>query len=132
MVSAADISERFGSVGPGESIGSRLLTGSKSSASILHRCDLTLQVDVLNSGSHERLKAGIHGTALGLAVVMGVYNAAAWLQRRAPHLAVNAVLYTALAAWEQRQVAHHLATIRTTRDLEPAGRMKAKSGKVAA
>jgi len=63
---------------------------------------------ILNCGSCETLKAGIHGTALGLAAIMGLYNAAAWLRRREPHLAVNAVLYTALAAWEHRHVAHHI------------------------
>ena len=79
-----------------------------------------MRLNVLNSGSCEGLKAGIHTTALGLAVVMGVYNAAAWFRRRQPHLAVNAVLYAALAAWEERHVAHHLATRRPRLDVEPA------------
>jgi hypothetical protein len=42
---------------------------------------------------------------------MGLYNAAAWLARE-QHLAVNAVLYAALTAWEQVQVAHHLEALR--------------------
>ena len=71
-----------------------------------------IQLDVLKPGTSEGLKAGVHATALGLAVVMGLYNAAAWLRRREPHLAVNAVLYAALTAWEQKQVAHHLAARR--------------------
>jgi hypothetical protein len=41
---------------------------------------------------------------------MGLYNGAAWLRRRQRHLAVNAVIYLALTIWEQRHVAHHLAT----------------------
>jgi hypothetical protein len=70
------------------------------------------ELSVLNCGSHERLKAGVHATALGLAAVMGLYNAAAWLRRRERHLAINAVLYTVLTVWEQKHVAHHLARLR--------------------
>ncbi len=71
-----------------------------------------MQLSVLQCGSCEPLKASVHGTALGLFAVMGLYNAAAWLSRREQHLAVNAVLYAALAAWEQQQVAHHLEALR--------------------
>jgi hypothetical protein len=77
-------------------------------------------LNVLNSGSSETLKTGVHATALGLMVVMGAYNAAAWVQRRQPHLAINAVLYAALAAWEQKHVAHHLAVIHRQREAGPA------------
>jgi hypothetical protein len=63
---------------------------------------------ILYPGSCEPLKAVIHGTALGLAALMGLYNAAAWLRRRQSHLAVNAVIYLAAMCWEQRHVAHHL------------------------
>jgi hypothetical protein len=48
---------------------------------------------------------------------MGLYNAAAWLARREQHLAVNAVLYAALTAWEQQQVAHHLEALRRCQDV---------------
>lgn len=44
---------------------------------------------------------------------MGLYNAAAWLSRRERHLAVNAVLYAVLVAWEQQHVAHHLKELRS-------------------
>jgi hypothetical protein len=47
------------------------------------------------------VKAGVHATTLGLAVVMGVYNAAAWVRRREQHLAVDTVLYAALTEWER-------------------------------
>jgi len=73
---------------------------------------MTMDLDVLQCGSCERLKAGVHATAFGLAIVMMVYNAAAWFSRREQHLAVNAVLYGALTAWEQQHVAHHLAELR--------------------
>jgi hypothetical protein len=70
------------------------------------------QLPVLQIGNCEPLKAGVHATALGLFAIMGLYNAAAWLSRRDSHLAVNAVIYTALTAWEQQHVAHHVATLR--------------------
>lgn len=63
---------------------------------------------ILEVGSCEPLKAAIHGVALSLAAVMGAYNAAAWLRRRQPHLAFNAVIYFAAVYWEQRHVSHHL------------------------
>ena len=67
---------------------------------------------ILQHGEWEPLKAGVHGATLGLAVVMGLYNAAAWIGRRERHLAVNAILYSLLIAWERAQVAHHLASLR--------------------
>lgn len=67
------------------------------------RTNLTL----LQCGSCEPLKLGVHAAALGLATVMGLYNAAAWLARRDRHLAVNTMLYAALILWEQHHVAHH-------------------------
>jgi len=82
-----------------------------------------MQLDVLKSGTSEGLKAGVHATALGLAVVMGAYNAAAWLRRREPHLAVNAVLYAALMAWEQQHVAHHLAALRALHPVDDGDMM---------
>ena len=66
---------------------------------------------VLQCGTCEPLKAGVHAAAFGLAVVCGLYNTAAWLSRRQRHLAVNAIVYTALAIWEQRHVAHHIAAL---------------------
>ena len=75
-------------------------------------------LNVLKCGSCEVLKTTVHGTALGLAVIMGVYNAAAWLRRREQHLAVNAVLYAALTAWERKHVAHHLALLRRSREAD--------------
>lgn len=81
---------------------------------------MRIATDVLQPGSCETLKAGVHATALGLAVVMGVYNAAAWFRRRERHLAINTVLYAALTAWEQKNVAHHLESRRRCRELEAA------------
>lgn len=76
---------------------------------------LDFNLTVLDCGSCEALKLGVHAATLGLAVVMGAYNAAAWLRRREQHLAVNAVLYVALIAFEREHVAHHLALVRQPR-----------------
>jgi hypothetical protein len=77
-----------------------------------HGAKLDLKLTVLESGSCEGLKMSVHAVTLGLALVMGAYNSAAWLRRREPHLAANAVLYTALIALEYHHVAHHLALLR--------------------
>ena len=76
--------------------------------------------DFLEPGSCETLKATVHAAAFGLAIVMGVYNAAAWFRRRERHLAINTVLYAALTAWEQKNVAHHLASRRRRLDADAA------------
>ena len=74
--------------------------------------NMTMDLEVLKCGNCEELKLGVHATALGLAVLCGLYNAAAWLSRREQHLALNAVMYAALVAIEQRHVAHHIAELR--------------------
>lgn len=71
-----------------------------------------MDLPVLKCGNCEPLKLGVHAGALGLAVVCGLYNAAAWLSRREAHLAVNTVLYAALSLWEQQHVIHHLVEMR--------------------
>lgn len=71
-----------------------------------------MTLHILNRGANEPLKAGIHGFALGLAAVMGLYNAAAFLRRRELHLAVNAVLYGLAAVWERKHVSRHLDACR--------------------
>jgi hypothetical protein len=63
---------------------------------------------ILDVGSCEPLKAAVHAAALGLCALMGLYNAAAWLKRRQPHLAINAVVYLAATYWEQRHVLQHV------------------------
>ena len=73
---------------------------------------MTTRLPVLQCGNCEPLKLGVHPGALGLSLLCGLYNAAAWLSRRETHLAVNTILYTALTIWEQQHVAHHLAEIR--------------------
>jgi hypothetical protein len=64
---------------------------------------------VLYCGNCERLKAGVHGLALATAALCGAYNLAAWSVRRQRHLAINAVLYSAVVFWESKHVRHHLS-----------------------
>jgi hypothetical protein len=75
-----------------------------------------MELTVLQCGECETLKAGVHASAFALSAVMGLYNAAAWLSRRDRHLAINAVLYTALAAWEHHHVSHHVRALRRVRN----------------
>lgn len=72
-----------------------------------------MQLSILESGTQEGLKAVVHGLALGLVSLMGAYNAAAWIQRRQPHLAFNMVVYSALVYFEYQHVCHHYADIAT-------------------
>jgi hypothetical protein len=69
-----------------------------------------MRLSILDSGSRETLKGAVHGVTLCLAVLMWAYNAAAWLQRRQRHLAVNVLVYTALVLFEREHVKHHWAT----------------------
>jgi hypothetical protein len=71
-----------------------------------------MRLSVLDSGSCERLKAGVHSGGLALVALMCAYNTAAWVQRRERHLGVNALLYAAATIWEQRHIAHHLRALR--------------------
>ena len=61
----------------------------------------------LEPGEGETLKGAVHAAVCALALVCGVYNAAAWLTRRERHLGVNAVLYAGLTIWEASHVMHH-------------------------
>ena len=76
---------------------------------------MTVSLPILKHGSCEPFKAVVHGVSLGLFALMGLYNAAAWINRRERHLAVNAVIYGLGVAWEQRLVARHLASCRQAR-----------------
>jgi hypothetical protein len=67
------------------------------------------ELEVLESGRCEPLKAAVHGVLLATMAVCAVYNSAAWIRRRQRHLAINAVIYSAAVYWESVHVAHHLA-----------------------
>src|SRR6185503_16319878 len=87
---------------------------------------MTMDLEVLKCGNCERVKLGVHGLALGLAALCGAYNAAAWLSRREQHLAVNAVLYAVLIAFEQQHVSQHIAELR-----RPKAEPQATTGAIA-
>ncbi len=74
-----------------------------------------MRLSILENGTRETLKGTIHGIALCLAALIGMYNAAAWLQRRERHLGVNTVVYAALVLFECQHVRHHLGTPRQRR-----------------
>ena len=76
---------------------------------------MTVSLPILKHGSCEPFKAVVHGASMGLFALMGLYNAAAWINRRERHLAVNALIYGLGVAWEHRLVARHLATCREVR-----------------
>jgi hypothetical protein len=65
--------------------------------------------EMLDSGRCEPLKAAVQGVLLVTGSVCAAYNAAAWLKRRQPHLAINAVIYSAAVWWERCHIARHLA-----------------------
>jgi hypothetical protein len=65
--------------------------------------------EMLDSGRCEPLKAAVHGVLLVTVSVCAAYNGAAWIKRRQPHLAINAIIYSAAVFWESCHIAHHLA-----------------------
>lgn len=71
-----------------------------------------MSLRVLQSDTFEEVKLAVHGLALGLSALMCAYNAAAWLQRRQRHLAVNALTYAGAIVLEQQHVAHHWRAMR--------------------
>jgi hypothetical protein len=58
-------------------------------------------------GQAETVKGAVHGALLTLAGMCAIYNVSAWRDRRDPQLAMNAVVYLGLVAYEIRQVTHH-------------------------
>ena len=60
------------------------------------------------SGEREDVKGAVHAATGLLALVMATYNATAWCYRRQPHLGYNALIYTAVVAFEIKQTLHHL------------------------
>lgn len=70
---------------------------------------------ILRAGEMEETKRAVHVAALGLASICFAYNAAAFVKRREPHLALNAIFYGVVALWERHNVEHHTRTIREAR-----------------
>ena len=80
---------------------------------------MTVPLPILTKGTCEPFKAVVHGASLGLFAIMGLYNAAAWINRRERHLAINALIYGLGVAWERRLVAHHIEACRDTAVAKP-------------
>ena len=60
------------------------------------------------SGTGESVKLLVHMGLLGLASACTLYNIAAWLGRREPHLAINVGTYSALVMFEILQIQRHV------------------------
>lgn len=65
-----------------------------------------------DAGCGEGFKHAYHTTLWWLVVGAGAWNVAAYLKRGDPQLAVNALLYAALIAFEQQACARHRAASR--------------------
>lgn len=66
---------------------------------------------ITTPGQSETFKAGVHLALFGLAVTAGAYNLAALQARPSRQLAVNAVIYGALAWFEARNVLGHMGRL---------------------
>ena len=80
--------------------------------------------EMLDVGQCEPLKAAVHGVLFATVAVCAAYNAAAWLKRRQPHLAINAVVYGAAVCGNMRTCMHHLVECGPAKEapFEEAGR----------
>lgn len=56
----------------------------------------------------EQFKAGVHAMSFGLCWAMGLYNLAAWAEKKDAHHAMNVGIYAAIAAWEWINIKRHL------------------------
>ena len=65
-------------------------------------------MSLTDPGTHELVKASVHGALWGLAAICTGYNGLAFYRRGETHLAVNTVFYTAVLAWEVKKILHHL------------------------
>ena len=84
---------------------------------------MTVPLPILKQGACEPFKALVHGASLGLCALIGLYNAAAWINRRDRHLAVNTAVYLMACAWECRLVVHHVDACAAERSRPSAPRL---------
>ena len=64
--------------------------------------------EFVSRGHAEPVKGAIHGVATVVCGLMFAYNTAAWLFRREPHLAVNALVYGTAILYEGVQTQRHV------------------------
>lgn len=64
--------------------------------------------EITRAGESETAKGLIHLAIFGLAVTAGCYNLVTLQARPSRHLAANAIVYAALAAFEAHHVVGHM------------------------
>ena len=65
--------------------------------------------EFVSRGQAEPVKGAFHGLAAVVCGLMFAYNTTAWLFRREPHLAVNALVYGTAILYEGVQTQKHVA-----------------------
>ena len=65
--------------------------------------------EFVSKGYAEPVKGAIHGLATVMCGLMFAYNTTAWLFRREPHLATNALVYGSAILYEGIQTRRHVA-----------------------
>ena len=65
--------------------------------------------EFVSRGHAEPVKGAFHGLAAVVCGLMFAYNTTAWLFRREPHLAVNALVYGSAILYEGVQTQKHVA-----------------------
>ena len=64
----------------------------------------------VSEGHAEPVKGAFHGLAAVVCGLMFAYNTTAWLFRREPHLAMNALVYGTAILYEGVQTHRHVAS----------------------
>ena len=64
--------------------------------------------DFVSEGHADPVKGAFHGLAAVVCGLMFAYNTTAWLFRREPHLAVNALVYGSAILYEGVQTQKHI------------------------
>ena len=65
--------------------------------------------EFVSVGHAEPVKGAAHGLAAVVCGLMFAYNTTAWLFRREPHLAINALVYGSAILYEGVQTRQHIA-----------------------
>lgn len=65
--------------------------------------------EFVSRGHADPVKGAFHGVATVVCALMFAYNTTAWLFRREPHLAVNALVYGSAILYEGVQTHNHVA-----------------------
>lgn len=82
------------------------------------------ELTLFDAGCCEEFKHAYHNTLWWLLVGAGSWNAVAYLKRGDPQLAVNALLYAALIAFEQAACARHRTALVSASSAHEAPRVR--------